>query len=272
MRVFAIKEKGIDEKSLLGYLIYYEKAKAFYIELPETANVWNTPLIISSFVKRGEYSLNSYWSKRWIQQRIIPSERQNIGQILKHHKLSSYDEFSLLWFSKGRCEQDSYYLTEVKKEAFPSFLNKRWKTKVVDVVPLSNKKLLTIFRNEIVKILDMKKIINKYMLCMPYINREELFNQVELQPDGYGIQWNPQATIMYYELYRMGKTLPLTKDDLRILLEKRLITTAQTCKLLNCTKQNIDYLVANKKLNPIQVDSKHKLFLKNEVLQRKTKN
>lgn len=53
----------------------------------------------------------------------------------------------------------------------------------------------------------------KQAFPMPYINREELFNQVELQPDGYGIQWNPQATIMYYELYKMGKTLPLTKDD-----------------------------------------------------------
>lgn len=73
---------------------------------------------------------------------------------------------------------------------------------------------------------------------------------------------------MYYELYKIGRTLPLTKEDLQFLLEKRLVTTAQACKLLNCTKQNIDYLITNKKLNPIYVDSKHKLFLKNEVLQR----
>lgn len=268
MRIFAIKEKKIPKKLVQYYLIYYKNSKSFYIELAENADIWNAPLIISSFVKRGEYCLNSYWSRRWVQQRIIPYERQNIGQILKRHKFSTYDEFALLWLSKGRCEQDQYYLSEVSKGTLPSFLIKRWETKVVDIVPLSNNRMLAIFKNKKVKIIDMKKLENKHTLCRPYINREELFNRVEIQPGGYGIQWDPQATIMYYELYKIGRTLPLTTEDLQFLLEKRLVTTAQACKLLNCTKQNIDYLITNKKLNPIYIDSKHKLFLKNEVLQR----
>lgn len=62
MRIFAIKDDTLSQKSVLGFLIYYENAKAFYIELPDDADPWETPLLLSSFVKRGERSVSSYWS------------------------------------------------------------------------------------------------------------------------------------------------------------------------------------------------------------------
>ena len=79
MRIFAIKDESLSSQTVLGYLIYYENAKAFYIELPEDADPWETPLLLSTFVKRGERSVNSYWSRLWVEQRIIPPDRQNIG-------------------------------------------------------------------------------------------------------------------------------------------------------------------------------------------------
>ena len=69
MRIFAIKDDTLSRKSVLGYLIYYENAKVFYIELPDDADPWETPLLLSSFVKRGERSVSSYWSRLWVQQR-----------------------------------------------------------------------------------------------------------------------------------------------------------------------------------------------------------
>ena len=47
MRIFAIKDDTLSRKSVLGYLIYYENAKAFYIELPDDADPWATPLLLS---------------------------------------------------------------------------------------------------------------------------------------------------------------------------------------------------------------------------------
>lgn len=44
----------------------------------------------------------------WVRQRIVPPDRQNIGQILKANGLEEYDEFSLLMFGSGRCAQDDY--------------------------------------------------------------------------------------------------------------------------------------------------------------------
>ena len=38
MRIFAIKDDTLSREIVLGYLIYYENAKAFYIELPDDAD------------------------------------------------------------------------------------------------------------------------------------------------------------------------------------------------------------------------------------------
>ena len=92
MRIFAIKDDTLSQEIVLGYLIYYENAKAFYIELPDDADPWETPLLLSSFVKRGERSVSSYWSRLWVQQRIIPRDRQNIGQVLKENGLRVVEE------------------------------------------------------------------------------------------------------------------------------------------------------------------------------------
>ena len=78
-----------------------EKDKKFYIELPDTADYWETPLILSSFLKRGKKTIDSHWSKIWVQQRIVPTDRQNLGQILKANGLEEYDEFKLLMLAKG---------------------------------------------------------------------------------------------------------------------------------------------------------------------------
>ena len=96
MRIFAIKDESLPRDIILGYLIYYELSKSFYIELPEDADPWETPLLLSSFVRQGRHSVSSYWSRLWVQQRIIPQDRQNIGQVLKENGLKEYDEFQLL--------------------------------------------------------------------------------------------------------------------------------------------------------------------------------
>ena len=165
MRIFAIKDDTLSRKSVLGYLIYYENAKAFYIELPDDADPWETPLLLSSFVKRGERSVSSYWSRLWVQQRIIPRDRQNIGQVLKENGLKEYDEFQMLMLTMGRCAQDECYLEEINTGELPPLLLNRWKTKIEDVVPLKGFRLLVFFRNEEVKICDAAKHATDHAEC-----------------------------------------------------------------------------------------------------------
>ena len=154
MRVFAIKDESLSSAQVLGYLIYYETPKAFYIELPDGADPWDTPLLLDSFVRRGEHSVGSYWSRIWVDQRIVPQDRQNIGQVLRENGLAEYDEFSLLMLSHGRCAQDDCYLEELPEDVLPAELIERWKYKIEDMVPLDDARLLTFFRIGQVRIID----------------------------------------------------------------------------------------------------------------------
>ena len=269
MRIFAIKDESLQRNLILGYLIYYELPKAFYIELPEDADVWETPLLLSSFVKRGQHSVSSYWSRLWVQQRIVPQDRQNIGQVLKENGLKVYDEFQLLMLTMGRCAQDDCYLEEIRASVLPALLSERWATKIEDVVPLQNARLLIFFRNGEVRISDIKALSSAHVECKPYISQADRFNSVEVQPDGYGVMWSDRAMISDRELHAYSESVPLTLDDFIGFVRHRVVSASEACQLLDCSRQNIDDLMKRDKLHPIRKDTKYKLFLRNEVLQRR---
>lgn len=64
-------------------------------------------------IQKGQRKLDKKWSFRWVQERVTPPERQNIGQILKANNMSEYDEFKLLVKNQGRSCQDECYIVEV---------------------------------------------------------------------------------------------------------------------------------------------------------------
>ena len=50
MKIYVIRNNEDKPLKNLGYLFYFSTNK-FYIELPKDINEWETPLILSSFVK-----------------------------------------------------------------------------------------------------------------------------------------------------------------------------------------------------------------------------
>lgn len=267
MKVFAVKDEIMPEEMILGYLIYYENSKSFYLELADGIDPWDAPPVLSAFVERGECSIDRRWSLRWVQQRVVPRDRQNIGQILRENNLKEYDEFSLLTLSMGRCEQDDFYLEEVPADPLPDLLSRRWQTKIADVSPMEAPKLLVFFRNGAAKIVDIQAM--NLTMCEPFLVSQDRFNTVEVQPDGYGVYWNDRAMISHRKLYAHGVSVPLTQQDLHQYVQTRLVSASEACRILECSRQNIDDLMRRDKLHSIRTDAKYKLFSKTEVMQRK---
>ena len=268
MKIFAIRDASDREKKDLAYLLYYETDKRFYIELPENADPWETPLLLASFVKRGERTVNSYWSKMWVRQRIVPSDRQNITQILRDNGLKEYDEFALLMLSSGRCEQDDYYLSPLEEDQLPDSIARRSKTKIEDVIPLPNCSLLVFFQDGTVRKCDLTAYFEKTPRFSILLNRSEYFSGVEIQTGGYGVQWDENLFIADSVLYRSGRKIPLTAEDFRTFVSERVITAAEAAELLNCSRQYINELVKTGKLHPIKSSEKNTLFMKSEILKR----
>lgn len=112
MRKFVIRNE-IHGKKDIAFLYYNEETKDFEIEIPETTKSNEAPLIIAAFIGKGQRRIGKEWSLRFVQQRITPPNRQNIGQILKVNNMKEYDEFQFLMKCEGRCCQDDCYIVEV---------------------------------------------------------------------------------------------------------------------------------------------------------------
>ena len=112
MYKFAIRNKRCGEKNV-AFLYYDEEKKEYEIEVPETVESKEAPLIIADFIKKNQRKIDKDWSLRWVKQRVTPPERQNLGQILKANHMKEYDEFPLLVKNEGRCCQDECYIVRM---------------------------------------------------------------------------------------------------------------------------------------------------------------
>ena len=271
MKIFAIRDEENTAVKNVAYLFYYEKEKRFYIELPDDADPWETPLLLSSFLKRGQKTVNAYWSRLWVQQRIVPTDRQNLGMILRDNGLAEYDEYKLLTMTDGRCAQDSYYLVPISEKDLPKEFIKRNQQKVEDVIPLPDTQLLVFFRDGRVRKHDVANLVSDDKRFYPVLHNDSIFRTVNVETDGHGICWGENLCIDCARLYASGREVPLALDEFRSFVKERVIDSAEAAEELSCSMQNIDDLVRRGKLHPIKESTKYRLFLKSEVLQRKWK-
>jgi hypothetical protein len=268
MKVFAIRDNDIEYKKDVAYLVYYEKAKKFYIEIPDDATENETPLIMSSFLKRGIKTVNSYWSKVWVQQRIVPPDRQNIGMVLKDNGLKEYDEYKLLMLGNGRCAQDECYLVPISENELLEKFKARYAIKVMDILALEDFSVLVFFRNGITKKCDMQDILNGKREFAPILKNKDYFDNVNIQTGGYGICWGENLLVADFCLYEKGETVPLSINDFKNFVSSRVVNAYEASEILNCSRQNINDLIKRDKLHPLKVDAKNTLFMKSEVVAR----
>ena len=268
MKIFAIRDESAEIQKDLAYLLYYEVEKRFFIELPADADPWETPLLLDSFVKRGEKTVNSYWSQLWVQQRIIPTDRQNLGEILRDNGLKEYDEFALLMLAMGRCAQDDYYLVPLDENDLPKEIIKRFSTKIEDVLPLDDYCLLVFFRDGTVRKCDLKAHFEKTSAFRILLKKPEYFMSAQMMTGGHGVAWDINMTVSDSTLYRIGKQVPLSMSDFKNFVVQCVINASEAADILNCSRQNLLDLTKRGKLHPIKSSEKNTLYLRSEILKR----
>lgn len=268
MRIFAIRDESADVQKDLAYLLYYETKKRFYIEIFEKSDPWELPLLLDYFVRQNETTINSYWSKVWVQQRIIPSDRQNIGAILRDNNLEEYDEFELLMLAMGRCAQDDYYLVPIEEKILPKEIHKRFTKKIEDILPLDDYGLLVFFKDGIIKKCELKEYFEKNDAFRILLKKPEYFEYVQVQTGGYGVYWDVNLDISDSMLYKMGRKVPLTATDFRNFVSNRVVNVTEAADILGCSRQNILDLTKRGKLYPIKTSDKNTLYLKSEIIKR----
>jgi len=53
-------------------------------------------------------------SKSWVEERVIPPNRQGIEEVLVDFGLTEYNLLDMLLATNGRCQLDSSYIREIK--------------------------------------------------------------------------------------------------------------------------------------------------------------
>ncbi|WP_092247815.1 hypothetical protein [Butyrivibrio sp. INlla21] len=261
MRVYQIydEESQID----IGILLYYEKSKDYIIELRPELDEWTAPLLFTAFVKAGIYTIPRDASLMWVMERVIPVGRQNIGSILSTHKLKEYDEMALLELAGGRCSQDGLCIRRI--EEVPEFVKERSEHNLVDCTALEGNLLLCFFVDKTVKkvslndISDHKKVDN-------VIANNDLYESCALGLGGYYVSFNDSIDIPAWLLYEKGRTVDVAYDDFLAFAKKNICDTTKACEILECTRQNLNYLVKKEGITPIMTGVKGNLYLKNELI------
>lgn len=269
MKIFAIRDESDKDEKNLAYLFCYERENRFYIELPDDADPWETPMLLASVLKKGEHTVNAYWSKIWVQQRIVPQDRQNIGRILRENGLKEYSEYKLLIANRGRCSQDSCYLVPIEEKDLPEMYVERQIYKVEDAVPLSENRLMVLFRDGSIRICCVDKVASEKNGMSRILSSEELFSLVSVQIGGYGVSWGEDVNIMDRELYENSQLIPLQEKDFKDYIRYSTVNVAEAAEILNCSRQYIDQLTREGKLHPVKKSQKSTLYLKRELTERK---
>ena len=250
------------------------KGTFFYIEICDDVDEWDAPLILSSFVKRGRRALDPYWSRIWVEQRIVPSDRQNLGMVLKKNGLQEYDEYKLLVLSDGKCAQDECFVKPLNVGSLPAELTERLNRTLSSVLSRPDHTLL-FFRDGLVKRLS-DPALSKLVLCEPFYSSDSLLSrrlklyrqrllELTLQPGGHGLMLGENCYLDTESLREHSASMQVTMDDFSSYIQQELIDTSSAAELLGCTRQNIQDLVQRGKLKPVMIFKNNFLFLKGEL-------
>ncbi len=266
MRAYEILDR---ENTLsIGVLLYYEKSRTFVIELQEYLDEWSAPLLLTAFVKRGIFTIPRDISFMWVRERIIPSGRQNIGMILCSHKLAQYDEMTFLEKGGGRCSQDSLYIRKISK--IPDYVNRRRERNLRDCTLCSSRTLLCFFLDGTVKKVDLHSYKgvdeNEKNIIQKVLENDALYDSGKITAGGYSVTFNDSLDISASSLYESGITVPLCLDDFYSFVKGNMLDTSETCSVLSCSRQNLDYLSGKGTINPVKKKVQGSLYLRGDVL------
>ena len=246
LKVYAIRNK----KNIYGYFFVDIENDDCYIEL--NPKLGNYPIFFDIFIKKKKYVIESYWTRKWIEERVIPAERQNINDILKANGFKYYNEILMILASKAHSSMDDNYLEEIKYEDVSYFVKERRKHLIKDFIYLKeNNKVIVFFENDKSKIIDLKTKNNK-----PFINSF-----------GSEIISTSYEFYSYDDIYNNGKESPFLYDDLLTYIKENILSTNDIKKEYDYSRQYVNKLKQEKRIYELHDN----LFIYNNIKTYKNK-
>lgn len=265
MKYYAMYDEELNRNTPIGYLFCYEKSQEFIIELCEDLDEWEAPLLFQNLVKQHIYTIPKDISLMWVQERVIPNTRQNIGMIMKNHKIREYSELAFLRLSEGRCAQDHCYLKELRETDLPVEIVERTKTNIADCFPTEDGQIICMFKDNTVRKIELSRLVSRYKAVSTVLANKEVRNSVQLGVGGYSVLFLDSIELYASDLREAGILIPISASDFYGFVSRNVVDTTRTCEALQCSRQNLSYLVKEGRLRPIIRGTKENLYGKGNV-------
>lgn len=114
LRIFEIRNDSLEPAEEYATLTYDEETEKYAVHIPESIDCNDLPAILSLLVKQGMREIDDKWARRFVTERVVPPDRQNIGTIMRQLHMKKYSEFPILEYTSGRCCMDDFYLKEIE--------------------------------------------------------------------------------------------------------------------------------------------------------------
>lgn len=269
MIIFEIRDAYLKTKDgwdqTIGFLFYYEKSRRFFMELLPDLKEWEAPTLFFADVKNANFSIDSARTMQWVRQRIIPSERQNLGAVLSENNLKEYDEYRLLLCSEGRCAQDEEYIVKTDMEKIPEEIKKRLSQNVNDIMFLSENRFMVFFMDGTTRLISADSLLKGRREFCGILKKPQVYSGLKVSPGGHGIEWDEERFISARELYNSGKKTEFKYDDLLMFAKTRLIDTTEVTEKLGVSRQYVSQLVKQERLKPVLTGSTIQFFAKASI-------
>ncbi len=265
MKVYAIYDEELARTDAIGYLFCYEKSNSYIIELCSDLNEWEAPLLFQGLVKKGIYTIPKDIAFLWVKERVIPNGRQNIGLILKNANIKEYNERILLDLSCGRCAQDSCFINEISENEIPPNIKQRDLINVSECFLTENEQIICLFKDDIACKIDLHQMLNNHSKVKHLLNNKELLHSVKVGVGGYSIVFNDSIEIMNTELRKEEWILPISASVFYQFVNSNIVNSAQACETLECSRQNLSYLLKKEKVKPVIYGIKENFYTKGSI-------
>ena len=101
------------------------------------------------------------------------------------------------------------------------------------------------------------------------LRNKALFESGKVGTGGYSLTFNDSIDIPSYVLYEAKENLPIRKSDFDLFVQKNVFDTTDICDILECTRQNVAYMIKRQMILPIKEEVKGNLYLKGDVLRNR---
>ena len=110
LRTFEIINDDFEPSNEHAILTYDEEHDQYAVHIPESVDSNALPAILSLLAKQGLREIDDKWARRFVKERVVPPDRQNIGMIMRQLHMKKYSEFPILEYTGGRCCMDDFYV------------------------------------------------------------------------------------------------------------------------------------------------------------------